>query len=274
MLRFLAALAFAYVVVCALMWAFQERLVFLSGVGGRELIADPSALDLAFDDVTFEAADGVALHGWYVHGDDDAPVVIVFHGNAGNISHRMDTIRIFSELGLRVFIFDYRGYGRSEGRPTEAGTYRDAEAAWRWVTEERGVEPDDIVLFGRSLGGAVAAWLAAGHTPGALLLESTFTSLPELGASVYPIFPVRLLARLDYDVVDALSRVSAPVLVLHSPDDEIVPFSHGEALYEAVPGEREFFRMRGGHNDGFLASGADYRRAISGFIATHVIDGS
>ncbi|MEK7797018.1 MAG: alpha/beta hydrolase, partial [Pseudomonadota bacterium] len=188
------------------------------------------------------------------------------HGNAGNISHRLESIRQFHQLGLNVFIFDYRGYGESEGVPTEAGTYRDAEAARRYLVETRGLAPEHIVYFGRSLGAAIAAWLATQHPPRALIVESAFTSVPDFGAEIYPWLPVRLLARLRYPTQEYLRSVQAPVLVIHSRDDEIVSFRHAEKLYESANSPKELLEIRGGHNDGFLVSGAQYTRRLDDFL--------
>ena len=196
-----------------------------------------------------------------------APVVLFCHGNAGNISHRLESIALFHRLGLSVLIFDYRGYGDSEGKPDEQGTYRDARAAWRHLRELRGVAGDDIILFGRSLGAAVAAWLAARERPRAVILESAFTSAASLGAEHYPWLPVDLLLRHRYDTLARVSEIRAPLLVVHSRDDEIVPFHHGRALFDAAAEPKRLLEIRGGHNDGFLASGAVYRDALAAFLA-------
>ncbi len=171
------------VVLIALLYIFQSHYVYYPE---RNLSMDPGSIGLQFDSIHFETADGVKLSGWFVPSENASGVILFCHGNAGNISHRLESIQIFHRLGLDIFIFDYRGYGQSEGRPTEIGTYIDAEAAWRYLVEERQVSPNKIAVVGHSLGGAVAAWLASGHTPGALILESTFTSVPDIGANLYP----------------------------------------------------------------------------------------
>jgi fermentation-respiration switch protein FrsA (DUF1100 family) len=195
-------------------------------------------------------------------------VILFFHGNAGNISHRLDTLEIFHTLGLSTFIIDYRGYGQSEGRPSEQGTYLDAEAAWRYLVEQRQVPPERMIIFGRSLGGAVAAWLAQAHPPRALILESTFTSLPDMAATYLPFLPVRSLARFDYNTLARLPDIHCPVLVVHSPDDEVVPYSHGRQLFEAASEPKEFLELRGGHNEGFLISD-NYQAGLEAFIARY-----
>jgi uncharacterized protein len=177
-------------------------------------------------------------------------------------------LRIFHDLGLSVLIFDYRGYGRSEGRPSEQGTYLDAEAAWVHLTVDREINPGNIVLFGRSLGGAVAARQAAVDTPAALILESVFTSVPDLAARYYRFIPVRLLSRFRYDTLAAVRKVSCPVLVIHSPNDEIIPYENGRRLYEAAGEPKSFLALRGSHNEGFLASGSQYVNGLEAFISS------
>jgi len=197
-------------------------------------------------------------------------MVLFCHGNAGNISHRLESIEIFHRLGLNIFIFDYRGYGQSEGKPTEQGTYEDASVAWRYLTQQRQVNPNEIIVFGRSLGGAVASWLAQSHSPGALILESTFTSLADIAASLYPYLPVRLLLRFKYNTAEYLGKVNCPVLIVHSRDDEIMPFSHGCRLFEMASEPKKFLEISGTHNEGFIISGKDYEKGLNAFILEHI----
>ena len=267
LLKVLAGAGLAYAALVAGVYLFQSRLLYLPEVPSRTLGADPGAVGLEFQDVALETTDGVGLHGWYVPAAGARRALLFFHGNAGNISRRLDSIELFHRLGLDVLIIDYRGYGRSQGSPSEQGTYRDAEAAWRHLVEERGMDPGRIIVFGRSLGAAVAAWLAARHPPGALILESAFRSVPALAAELYPWLPVRWLARLRYDTEAWVRRVQAPVLVVHSLDDEIVPFSHGQAVFDAAGQPKTLLRLRGGHNDGFLVSAEVYRRGLGEFMA-------
>jgi len=266
----LLALGAAYALLLAALYFFQSSLLYLPAVPTRALQASPRQIGLAHEDVWLRTEDGVRLHGWFVPAEHPRGTVLFFHGNAGNISHRLDSIRIFHDLGLALFILDYRGYGRSEGRPSEAGTQRDALAAWHHLTAERGLAPGRIVLFGCSLGAAVGAALAARTDPGALILESAFTSVPDMAAELYPWLPARRLARFRYAARDDLAAVRCPVLIVHSPDDEIIPFRHGEALFAAAPGPKELLRLHGGHNEGFLLSGAAYTRGLDGFLARHL----
>jgi len=173
---------------------------------------------------------------------------------------------MFHRLGYSSLIVDYRGYGQSTGSPSEEGTYRDAEAAWDWLTSRQGLAPGDIVLLGESLGGAVAAWLAARVSPRALVIASTFTSVPELGAQVYPFLPVRLISRFSYGTREAVKAIKAPILIAHSREDDIIPFAHGKALYEAAHEPKLFLEMRGGHNDGFLFMRDEWVAQLAAFL--------
>ena len=260
----------AYAAFAVMLYLMQERMVFLAGIPGRALEATPRDVGFEFDDVRLKSSDGVSLHGWYVHAPESRGTVLFFHGNAGNISHRLDSIAVFRELGFDVFIIDYRGYGQSEGKPSEEGTYRDAEAAWQYLVAERGKEPSGIIIFGRSIGGAVAAWLAAEHEAAALIVESSFTSAVDMAAHLYPFMPVRVLSRLDYPVADYVATVKYPVLIVHSRDDEIIPFAMGKALFEAAPGPKRFLELRGDHNMGFLLSLHRYREGLVKFLANQV----
>ena len=233
-------------------------------------MATPGRIGLDYREVTFEARDGTALNGWWLPHPASRGTLLFCHGNAGNISHRLTDLMQFNDLGLNVLIFDYRGYGASEGSPSEKGTYRDAEAAWEHLVGERGEKPGRIVVFGRSLGTAVAAWLAAEKTPGAAVLESGFTSVVDMARKMYWMYPVRLLARVHYDTRSHVSRLQCPVLVIHSRDDDMIPFEHGRKLYEAAPGPKEFVEMRGGHNDPHMDHPDDYANAVGGFITRHL----
>ena len=259
-----------YLGLMLLLYGMQSRLIHLPGVPGRELMATPADIGLQWEDVQLRTADDVSLHGWYLPAPEDGAgyTVVFFHGNAGNISHRLDSLEIFHDLGLATLIIDYRGYGRSEGSPSEDGLYRDGDAAWRYLVDERGVSPGEIIAFGRSLGAAVAARVASERNVGGVMLESAFTSAPDRGAELYPIFPVRLLARIDYPTRDYVRGVEAPVLVVHSPDDEIIPIHHGRAVYDAAPEPRQFLEISGDHNTGFLQSREEYTRGIAEWLRT------
>ncbi len=229
-------------------------------------LVDPSFLGLEFEEIVFETEDRIKLFGWYMPSQSTDSILLYCHGNAGNISHRLDTIKIFYDLGISVFIFDYRGYGKSEGQPTEHGTYEDAIAAWNYLTETRLVDPARVIIFGRSLGGSIAAWLAQDKLPAGLILESTFTSLADIAAKLYPYLPVRMLLLYSYNTFEYLSQVQCPVLIIHSRDDEIIPYEHAESLFDVTNEPKQFLEIIGSHNEGFITSGERYREGIESFI--------
>lgn len=249
----------------ALMWILQPGMVFYPT---RALAATPADWGLAFEDVELTADDGTRLHGWYIQYPDATHTLLFFHGNAGNISHRGDSIAIFNRLGLSVLIVDYRGYGRSAGRASEAGLYLDALAARDYLVEACGVDPASILIFGRSLGASVAADLASRVPSGGVILESGFSSARDMARHLYPGLHRVLYLRFDFDAAERLSHVSSPVLVLHSRDDEIVPYALGRKLFEAARAPKRFVDLRGDHNSGFLASQPDYERSLAAFIGS------
>jgi fermentation-respiration switch protein FrsA (DUF1100 family) len=259
-----------YGLLLVFMYYYQNRLLFLPNLPSRSVERSPSTVGLAYEPVDLVTRDNIHLDGWFIPAPEERGVILFCHGNAGNISHRLDSLLLFHKLGFSTLIFDYRGYGRSEGRPTEAGTYLDTETAWNYLTENRSTAPSRIILFGRSLGAAVAVHQAAVHTPGALIVESCFTSVPDMAAELYPLLPVRWLSRLDYNAQQLLQRVSCPVLVVHSRDDEIIPFRHGRALYEAANEPKQFLELRGGHNDGFLLAGGTYTQGLDEFLSAWI----
>ncbi len=254
----------SYLGLAIVLLLFQKYLVFRPY---EEIEGTPDLYGMQYEDASFTTADGITLCGWYVPGDEDGKTILFCHGNAGNISHRLDSIDIFHRLGASVFIFDYRGYGQSKGRPSEKGTYQDARAAWDYLVEAKKVDPERIVIFGRSLGGAVAANLATQRTPSALILESTFTSAPDLGAGIYPYLPVRWLCRFSYDTKSMLPEIDCPILIVHSRDDEMIKFSHAEQLYQAAKQPKQLFELSGSHNEGIFTSHTEYVNTLRNFLA-------
>jgi len=264
-INLLIAAAVAYALMILFVFLYQPRLVYFPQVE-RELTATPRAAGLDYEDVTLTTADNVKLHGWWVPSRNARGTILLMHGNAGNISHRLGYLTMFNRLGYSVLLFDYRGYGKSDGHPDEEGTYRDAEAAWLHLTATRNVGPRDIVMVAESLGGGVATWLALKYPPRALVLASTFRSVPDLGAQIYPWLPVRLLARITYDNLGRIAKVDAPVLIAHSRDDDVIPFAHGEALFAAAREPKQMLVLAGGHNDGFLFTRDAWIAAVGAFL--------
>jgi fermentation-respiration switch protein FrsA (DUF1100 family) len=265
-LKFIVIIAACYGLLVVIVYFMQGRMLYLSEVPGRTLTLTPANVGMDYEDVSIETTDGVTLHGWYIAGTS-SQVLLFFHGNAGNISHRLDSIRQFLDLGFSVMIIDYRGYGQSEGRTTEAGLNRDADAAWRYLIEGRGIAAGDIVIFGRSLGASVASWLATQYQPLALIVESSFTSVPDIAQELYPWLPARWLSRLRHATRDYVHDVRCPVLVIHSRDDEIIPFRHGEAIFASANEPRTLLAIRGSHNDAFLEDETAYISGLRTFLA-------
>lgn len=231
---------------------------------------------LGVEDCTFEAADGVKLHAWWLGGaeDETAPVLLWFHGNAGNLTHRADNLRMLADRNMDVLIPDYRGYGKSQGRPSENGLYLDGEAALRYLTEERGVDPGRIICFGRSLGSSVALHVALKHEVAGVVLESPFASARAMARKMMPILPVGPFIRSRFDNVGMVADLTVPVLVMHGDRDELVPFTQGKAVFEAAREPKEFYTIVGaGHNDTYFTGGEPYFEALLGFCRRCVRQG-
>ena len=253
LVRIVRPLLIAGVLLLVLPVLFEKRLIY-HPIRDHEVTARELGLD--HENVTLVAEDGVRLDAVFLPAKDSRVTVLFTHGNAGNLSHRLDrTIFLQARLGADVLLFDYRGYGRSEGSPDEDGTYRDARAAYRWLTEERKVAADRLVLFGESLGSAIALDLAVSRPCRALVLEAPFTSVPDMARVVFPFLP-RSFVRTQYDNLDKVRRLRVPLLVLHGERDEIVPFAQGRRLFEAAPEPKRFFPIPGaGHNDTYIVGG-------------------
>jgi len=240
----------------------------------RQLEATPAGLGHAFEDIRFKTGDGVELHGWYFPANTNSPranlIFLVCHGNGGNISHRLSLCAALLETGAGAFIFDYRGYGQSRGRPSEEGTYRDAQSAHTWL-RSKGFHGEDIIAFGESLGGGVVSELALRETVGAIVLQSTFTSIPDIGAELFPWLPVRLLSTIKYDTRAKLPRVKVPVLVMHSRTDDLVGFHHAEKNFAAANEPKMFCELHGAHNEAAWEQ-AEFRDAF-GKILQRMKDG-
>jgi hypothetical protein len=234
--------------VSAAAFVFQRHLLFFpSATYGFS----PTDAGLDYEPVWVGTEDGERLHGWFIPTVQDSVLdmtVLFFQGNAGNKATRIPLARDLSTAGYNVLLVDYRGYGQSTGQPSEKGLYADALASWRFLTGERGFDPGDIVIFGRSLGGGPATWLATRVDARALLLESTFTSVPDVGAHHYPFLPVRWLSRFQFDSLSRIAGVDMPVHIIHGRDDEVVPFEHGKRLHNAAHEPKSFTATGDTHN--------------------------
>lgn len=258
----------ALLFICVALYFFQVRLVFYPT---REFAITPSQLQLPYEDVYIDVTVKERIHGWYFpannpDSDKKGPVTLFCHGNAGNISHRLETVELILRLGADILLFDYRGYGKSDGSPSEDNVYADAEACYNWLVEQKGVRPEDIILFGRSLGGAVAVELARRVKCGGLVVESSFTSAKEMGKKIFPFIPVKYLLRYGFDSIGKVGSVSCPLLVTHSPDDEVIPFEMGRQLFAAANDPKQFVTLRGGHNEREYIADTAYTCALSDLI--------
>ncbi len=233
-----------------------------------EIVMTPASIGLEFEDIRFQASDGTKLHGWYLPGEKDKPLILFCHGNAGNISHRVDNLRLLNELGLSVFIFDYRGYGQSEGKATEAGTYADIRGALNWL-KGKGWSEQQMIYFGRSLGAAIALQLAIEHPPAGLVLESPFTSIEAIGKHHYPILWVLAGWALDvrYDNIVKINQLKTPLLIFHGEEDEIIPQQMGRELFERAPLPKQFYSIPfAGHNNTYDEGSVKYWQQWRDFV--------
>ena len=227
---------------------------------------EPSDAGLAYEDVFFKAEDGTELHGWFVQVPDAYATVLYFHGNAGNISHRVEIAKMFNDKKMNFFIIDYRGFGRSKGSPNEKGIYLDALAAYNYLVDIKGICLKKIILYGKSLGVAAAIDLATKVKAGALICESGFTSTQDFAREIYKFIPLWLFVSQKYDSLGKIGKLDIPKLIIHSQNDEIVPFSHGKRLFEKAREPKELYVMRGGHNDAFYIYNAECMQRISDFL--------
>ncbi len=265
----------------ALAMPFEDSLIFYpdrdrgeaTSLTGRILPAGPWVTQV--EDVWPVTDDGVRLHGWFARpqAKTGSPVpppepqiaILYFHGNAGKLADRISIVLDWVELGFPVLAIDYRGYGRSEGKPSEKGLYKDAQAAWDYLTGPLGFAPKQVIVFGKSLGGGAGTDLAVRVHPGGLILQSTFTSIPRMASEIIPFMP-RFLITTKMDSLSKIPALKCPLLVIHGSQDEVVPFWMGQELFEAAPEPKRFVEIRGArHNDTVFAPGSGYREAVAEF---------
>ncbi|MDP7147268.1 MAG: alpha/beta hydrolase [Nitrospinaceae bacterium] len=226
-----------------------------------------SSSSVSREDVHFTASDGVRLHGWYIPSAGAKATLLWFHGNAGNITHRLGNIEMLKPLNLNIFIFDYRGYGKSEGEPDEKGIYSDSQAAYDWLVKVKNILPGEIILFGRSLGGICAVEVASGNPAAGLILESVFPSAGKMAEKIFPVLPLGGAIKSRFDAISKVPDLKLPKLFIHGTQDEIVPYKLGRELFSVAADPKEFYDIQGaGHNDTFLIGGAGYFNALGQFI--------
>jgi uncharacterized protein len=236
-----------YCTICFLTWLFQEKLIFFPF---REYDADPSFLGIGFEEVSLSIPGGDTVYGWYCRTTTEPRAVILFlNGNAGNLSHRLERLPMARTVNADIFLVDYPGYGRSTGQPSEKSLYATAEAAYQYLVSQRKVHAMRIILFGESIGSAVALHLATQQLVGGVVVESGFTSLAKVGSSHYGWLPVKYLLKYKFSAREYIKSIRCPVLVAHSPQDEVTPFQMGEELFELAKEPKRFVPLSGGHND-------------------------
>lgn len=262
----LLVVALIYLLFLIILYLAQDRMIFKARPGQSTTPAD---LGLEFSQETLRTADGERISGWFIPRSGSRHCLLFFHGNRDSLSEVADSLRQFHDLGLNVFAIDYRGYGLSSGHPAEQGLYLDAEAAWTYLVSDRAFLPSQIVVHGRSLGAAVAAYIATRHRPAAVILESTFTSMTEIVGRHYPLIPVRWMLRSSFPTSARMSEIASPILIVHSKADEFIPFSHGQALFDAAAEPRALLEINGPHYDGYK-EGERYIRGIGDFIAANL----
>ena len=258
---------FIWLVLAAFIFIFWARYIERHNLffPMKEIYNTPEIISLPFEEAFLITEDGKNLHGWFITGDNAEDTVLFLHGNGGNISHRLEKIALLRNLNLNVFIFDYRGYGKSTGSPSERGLYKDAEAAYEYLTKKRNIRDESIILYGESLGGAVAIDLASRKKIKALITEDAFSSVRDMARVVYPFIPSFIVSN-KFDSVSKIRNVPCAKLIIHSVDDEIVPFGLGERLYNEASQPKRFLKLRGAHNTAFLDSEKVFAEGIRSFL--------
>lgn len=252
-----------YLAICGLAYKYQDKMVYFPD---DYFPQDPSSAGLTYDSFELPVDSDSTVTGWIVESDPQAPWVLHFHGNGGNISARVDHLKLLHSLGFNAVVFDYRGYGKSKGKPSEAGLVRDGLAVVKYLKEEKHVNKRYLIYFGESLGGGVAAEVAEKEPPQAMILKSTFTSVPDMGKELYPFLPANLLLRTRFDTKDRISRFLFPKLIIHSRSDTIVPFDHGQRLYQLASEPKIFLEVYGGHNTSPLELGEEFKTTLADFV--------
>jgi Dipeptidyl aminopeptidases/acylaminoacyl-peptidases len=259
----LTVLLGSYAVIVLYFYSIQDQMLYLPK---RDLRGTPEQVGLEYEPVRIVTKDQEQIAGWFIPGGDKT--VLFLHGNGDNISGRLSHAKLWHDLGFSILLIDYRGYGESTGEPIEVGLYADGLAAWDYLTKERGIPAERIVVVGESLGGGVATWLSSHRPNAALVLDATFTSVPDVAAYQYPWLPARILSRNHYRSIDRINQIQTPVLILHSRDDRLIPFEQGQKLFERANQPKTFVELKGPHASGLSADPETYRAAIESFVAT------
>ncbi|MBU2044030.1 MAG: alpha/beta hydrolase [Candidatus Omnitrophica bacterium] len=231
----------------------------------KKIEYSPSSISLSFQDLYIQTEDNLKINGWFIPNPEAKYTLLFLHGNAGNIADRLDKLKLLYQVPVNIFIVDYRGYGRSQGKPSEIGLYLDAQAAYRYLVNSENIQPENIIVYGESLGGAVAMDLASAVKVKALISEGAFSSIRDMARVIYPWMPTFLLS-VKFDSLAKINKIEEPKLFIHSRDDEVVPFNLGQKLYNAAREPKKFYQLSGGHNDAFLEVPEEYLAVIEQFI--------
>lgn len=268
MFNLFVSILIGYVVVLALCRIFEARLIFFPNYPDR-LGGDWNPHGLGAQDVWLTADDATKLHAWWIPNDAAKFTLLAFHGNAGNIADRATVYEFLRDTPANVLALEYRGYGRSEGKPSERGVYRDAEAAYMYLVKTKGKDPKTIVSFGQSLGTAVATRLAAHHEVGGVVLEAPFLSASRVARKFYWFLPgIGLLLRSQFDTEKRLKEINAPILILHCKQDPVLPFQFGQEVYNAARLPKTFLEINGQcHEEASVIAPDSYRAALRGFLS-------
>lgn len=232
----------------------------------KDIAVTPKHWDMEYEDIQLNLKDKTKISAWYLPHPEATKTLLFFHGNGGNISHRGDSLTIFYKLKLNVLIMDYPGYGESEGQPSEQMLYETADVAWQYLLDVKKTRPTNIIIFGRSLGGAVAVDLASRVKAGGLIVESTFSSVRDVVNTIMPRLSRLVYLRYSFNSLDKITKVKTPILSIHSPNDEVIPFRSGVKLYDAISSEKQFLEIKGGHNEGFIQSISPYMQTLRAFL--------
>jgi fermentation-respiration switch protein FrsA (DUF1100 family) len=262
-IHILIILVIVYVLTGVLLYFAQP---FITYFPSKKIFSTPAQIGLKFEQVNLVTSDNVRISAWYVPAANSEYTVIYCHGNGGNLSYYLNIVAFLNGLNLNCLAFDYRGYGDSEGKPTEEGTYLDAEAAYNWLVNDKNISPDKIIIFGWSLGGSIAAHLAAKADCAALVLDSAFTNYADIAQKHFFFLPVKLFAKYNYSTIDYVKSVHCPVMVIHSRDDEIAPFRFGRKLFEEAGEPKKFVETASRHNDAFAENFGIYKKAWQEFL--------
>jgi len=262
-LALLKIVAVSYFVIIVAFYFLQSRMLFQSTKG---LDRTPNVYEWAYESVRLDVGEHITTGWWIPYGEDSKGVILFSHGNAGNMAGRLESVFLFRKMGFDVLVYDYGGYGESTGASSEGRCYADIRAMYDWLTEEKAIPAERIVLFGRSLGGGVTSELAQEVKVAAVIVESTFKSVSARAQEIFPFLPAKLIVKNRFENHSKIDSFLSPVLIVHSPDDTLIPFHHGRALFDAATEPKSFLEISGDHNEGFWKSGDLYTQGLTDFL--------